>query len=55
MINITDLAEAAGVSNQRMYSAVRRDEPLNLSPSERKKAMVAIKEAMEANIKFFDF
>lgn len=54
-LSVADLADATGITRQRMYTAVSKEEPTNLTPSERKRCVLEIKKAMETNINFFDY
>jgi hypothetical protein len=56
LLSISKLAKAAKIDKNRMYNSVRdKDEPTNLSTSERKQVIEELKKAHEINVKYFDF
>jgi MoaA/NifB/PqqE/SkfB family radical SAM enzyme len=56
LLSISKLAKAANIDKNRMYNSVRdKDEPTNLSTSERKQVIEELKKAHEINVKYFDF
>lgn len=56
LISVSKLAKAADIDKYRLQYSVRdKEEPSNLTSTERKKVIEELEKAHKENVKYFDF